>query len=355
MDSAQYFPAMLQAIEGARHSLLLEFYLVESGTVMDRFCQALTAACRRGVRVCLLVDGFGAQALSQHDRRRLERAGVELRVFNPLGLGKGLANFSRDHRKLLVADGRIAFTGGTGLCDQFLSAPDGTPGWHELMLRVEGPVVNDWQRLFARLWNESGGAPLALNEEAVAVGDMQMKIATTRGLRSQEIKVNFRRHINGAEHRIWLATAYFLPSWSIRRALRNAALRGVDVRLLVPGPKTDHPGLYYAARRYYRPLLAAGARIYEYQPRFIHAKVGVCDHWLSLGSCNLDHWNLRWNLEANQEVQDARLAEDVYATFRADFAQSEEVTYQYWMARPWYQRVWGFCRGLAHGLVLRLF
>jgi phosphatidylserine/phosphatidylglycerophosphate/cardiolipin synthase-like enzyme len=152
-------------------------------------------------------------------------------------------------------------------------------------------------------------------------------------------------HIRSAERTVWLATAYFIPAWRIRRALRNAARRGVDVRLLLPGPHTDHPAIRHAGRRFYGRLLANGVRIFEYQPRFLHSKVFLCDHWVSIGSSNLDRWNLRWNLEANQEIDDSAFAGQVRAMFEADFRESIECRYAQWRKRPWSararERLWG--------------
>src|SRR5215472_6725793 len=153
----EFFPAMLAAIDAARESVLLEMYLVHSGRIVTRFITALSAAVERGARVCVVFDAFGSLGLSRADRRRLIEAGIELRFFNPLGLRKRFGNLLRDHRKLLVTDGRTAFVGGTGLTDNF--APGAAHGaWLEVMVRIEGPVVADWQRAFARTWRRCGAA-----------------------------------------------------------------------------------------------------------------------------------------------------------------------------------------------------
>ncbi len=360
IDGPRYFPAMLEAIEGARRRVFLEFYFVSSGRLMDRFIRALQRAVEREVLVCLLVDAIGARGLSAGDRRRLLAAGVQLQVYNPIRLSQWARNFSRDHRKLLVVDDQTAFIGGSGLADEFLFGRGGQPPWHEFMLQVQGPVLTDWSRLFLQQWRHCSGQALQpLPWRAGPSGDSlpgraDMKVSTTEGVRQQEIKANFRIQINAAHSRVWLLTAYFLPSLSIRRALANAARRGVDVRLLLPGPRIDHPGVYHAARRYYKRLLTAGVRIYEYQPQFIHAKLGVCDDWVSIGSCNLDHWNLRRNLEANQEVVDAELTAQVYQAISTDFDRSLEITLEYWLQRPWHQRAWGFILGYLNSLILRM-
>jgi phosphatidylserine/phosphatidylglycerophosphate/cardiolipin synthase-like enzyme len=151
--------------------------------------------------------------------------------------------------------------------------------------------------------------------------------------------------IRGAEKRVWIATAYFIPSWKIRRLLRQAAHRGIDVRLLLPGPRTDHPAVRHAGRRFYGRLLQNGVRIFEYQPRFLHAKLLLCDEWLSVGSSNIDRWNLRWNLEANLECLGGQVVKQAEALFNQDFEQCEEIKLEAWRERPWRRRLlewfWG--------------
>src|SRR5215469_12761912 len=152
----EFFPAMLAAIEAARSSVLLEMYLVSSGLVVTQFVTALTAAVRRGAGVYVVFDAFGGHNLARADRRRLIEAGVQLRFFNPLELRKRLGNLLRDHRKLLITDGCTAFVGGTGLTDEFAPAAGRAP-WREVMVRIQGPVVADWHRAFARIWRRVGG------------------------------------------------------------------------------------------------------------------------------------------------------------------------------------------------------
>ncbi len=161
----------------------------------------------------------------------------------------------------------------------------------------------------------------------------------------QEVKGSLTNQIRSAQRRIWLVTAYFIPTWKIRRALQRAAKRGVDVRILLPGEQTDHPAVRRVGQRYYQRLLRNGVTIFEYRPRFLHAKIWLCDEWASIGSTNLDRWTQHWNLEANQEVQDSEFADRVAAILLEDFAQSEEVRYEQWSSRPWHQRLrewfWG--------------
>ncbi len=345
IDGEQFFPAMLQAIAEARQRILLDIYLFESGTVASRFIDAFVAAARRGVQLYILLDDFGARGLHMRDRERLRHDGIHLAFYNPLHYGTLRRNLFRDHRKVLVVDQQIAFTGGAGITDKFDTQSPSQHGWHEVMLSVRGPVVADWQRLFAHSWNLWGSPQLALEAAALAaVGELPGRVSLNAP-RRMEIKRSLINRIRGAEKRVWIATAYFLPSWKIRRLLRQAAHRGVDVRLLLPGPHTDHPSVRHAGRRFYSRLLLNGVRIFEFQPRFLHAKMLLCDDWLSIGSSNIDRWNLRWNMEANQEVLGGEIVEQARELFRHDFSQSHEISLAIWMQRSWYRHLqewfWG--------------
>ncbi|HYB33947.1 MAG TPA: phospholipase D-like domain-containing protein [Steroidobacteraceae bacterium] len=335
----QFFPAMLAAIDAASESVLLEMYLVRSGVVATRFIAALAEAVRRGARVCVVLDAFGALGLTGADRRRLLAAGVELRLFNPLRLRNRLANLLRDHRKLLLADGRTSFVGGAGLTDDFAGGPRGP--WREVMVQIEGPVVADWHRAFARTWRRCGpelavAAPPASPAHAGgAAGRLSLSEARQRSVLANGVL----RRIDGAARRAWIMSAYFVPSRRFRKALRRAARRGVDVRLLVPGARTDHPWVRHASRRFYGKMLRNGVRIFEYQPHMLHAKVILCDDWASVGSSNLDRWSFRWNLEANQEVADARFADTVAALFERDLLVSRPISSRHWRRRAWLDRL----------------
>jgi phosphatidylserine/phosphatidylglycerophosphate/cardiolipin synthase-like enzyme len=340
-DNERFFERMLQTIESATAYVLLEMYLVESGIIAGRFVEALGRAARRGVRVCVIFDGFGSLGLGAAYRRTLIEAGVELRTFNPIALRARLQNFLRDHRKLLLVDGNTAFTGGAGLTDEFaIPGPPGQP-WRDLMVEITGPVVADWQRAFDRTWRRSG-AQLGLAVPSVfpplaegADGRVSLSEARARSMLANGVV----RRIEVARERAWIMSAYFVPSRRFRKALRRAARRGVDVRLLVPGPKTDHPWVRHAARRFYGKMLRSSVRIFEYQPRMLHAKMIISDDWVSIGSSNLDRWSFKWNLEANQEVQNAAFAGIAAAVFEGDCAQSEILSRRSWPRRAWIGRL----------------
>lgn len=349
IDGTAFFPAMLEAIEQAQGFILLEMYLFASGSVAQRFIGALTRARQRGVRVYLLIDDLGSRELNRADQTQLHKAGVQVARYNRLRLGRAQGNLRRNHRKLLLIDGHTAFVGGAGITDQFdpLACPD--QYWHELMAQISGPCVNDWHTLFKETWDHCTHIPLEsqpMRQENPRAPGYPARVITGKGLLHREIRRDLLRHINKAQTRAWLATAYFAPTRRLRKALLRAARRGVDVRLLLPGPHSDHPLIGVAGRRFYGRLLRHGVRIYEYQPRFLHAKFFLCDQWSSLGSSNLDHWTQHWNLEANQAIYGEGFARELQALFTQDFALSREVRWQDWSKRGRWQRLqerfWGF-------------
>ncbi|HET7755684.1 MAG TPA: phospholipase D-like domain-containing protein [Steroidobacteraceae bacterium] len=327
----EFFARMLAAIESARAHVLLEMYLVSSGRVAGAFIEALSRARSRGVRCCVLLDSFGALGLSQADRRRLHEAGVELRFFNPLQWRRRLRNFLRNHRKLLTIDGRIAFVGGAGLTDEFAPGPR---AWRDLMVEIAGPVVGDWQRAFARSWRRCG-PELGLADPVIAAitGGAAGRLALSEARQRSVLANGAVRRIDAARVRVWIMSAYFVPSRRFRKALRRAARRGVDVRLLMPGARTDHPWVRQAARRFYGKMLRNGVKIFEYQPSMLHAKMILCDDWLSIGSSNLDRWSFEWNLEANQEVDDRGVADAAAALFAGDLERSLALSRRRWPQR----------------------
>lgn len=357
VDGNRFFPVMLESIRQARRYILLEMYLVESGEVTARFFNALVEAASRGVQAYLLFDGYGSLGLSRDDREFLHRGGVRLLFYNPLRFSHWQRNLFRNHRKLLLVDGALAYTGGAGLKDQFDPDTDPEKFWHDVMLEIEGPSVQDWQTLFTETWNRWSKKPLQLPEPLPAPtvpGVQAGRVAAhSRFLGRSEIKRSFVSHIRQARQRVWLSTAYFVPSSKLRRALIRAAGNGADVRLMVPGPYTDHPEIRWIGRRHYERMLRNGVRIFEYQPRFLHAKVLMCDHWVAIGSANGDRWNEHWNLEANQEVEDAAITEVVQAFFEEDFPLCHEVDYTLWRVRPWYYRLWEWFLGKAVSILAR--
>lgn len=355
VDGAHFFPRMLDAIAAAQRQVELELYLVEDGECFVRLREALVAAARRGVRVRCLFDSFGCLKLGTANRQALLDAGVELRLYNPIRWRRGLRNLFRDHRKILLVDDQFGYVGGTGATDEFWNPEQPDDGWHEVMVEMRGPLLDDWRSLFEFQWRRCGERRFWRPVEPLQPARLPAAPAKRSGLgrlayaaarQHRDILRALLRALGQSRRQVLLATPYFLPTRKVRRALMKAARRGIDVRLLLSGQRTDHPAVRYAGHRYYPRLLRAGVRIFEYQPRFLHAKMVLVDDWVSIGSCNFDHWNLRWNLEANLEAFDPPLGAAVAGCFAQDFAQSKEITLADFQNRPLpmrlYQRLWGW-------------
>jgi cardiolipin synthase len=221
VDGHVYFPRMLEAIELARQYILLEIYLFESGKVASRFIEALTSAAARGVTVKVLTDDFGAAKLEQRDRGRLTSGGVDLQFYNPVHLRQWFGNMLRDHRKLLIVDGEAAFVSGTGITDEFDNQKKPALSWRETAVRISGPVLIDWQELFVCVWNRHASLDLMLSAPPprAELADMRGRVATASPLRAQDIRRSLFRRVAHAEQRVWLATAYFVPSRNLLRVL----------------------------------------------------------------------------------------------------------------------------------------
>jgi phosphatidylserine/phosphatidylglycerophosphate/cardiolipin synthase-like enzyme len=330
-----FLPRMLAEIGRATRFVALEMYLFESGQVATRFIDALIAAVRRGVPVHVVLDGYGSARLLPADRARLHAGGVRLGFYNPFRLTRLRRGFHRDHRKMLVVDGVVAFVGGMGITDDFDAAAGRiAPWWRETVIEIRGPVVRDWCDLFGDVWEQATGGRFAVRlEDRRAAGTTRGRVTANFGRGRREISRSLLKRVRAAERRVWIATPYFVPPRKLRRALRLAARDGVDVRLLLPGPHSDHPGVRRAGHRHYAGLLRQGVRIFEYQPRFMHQKVMLCDDWISIGSSNVDRWGQHWNLEANQEIEDRGFADATAQMLGSDFAVSVAIEYAEWRNR----------------------
>ncbi len=355
-DGDRFYPAMLNAIRHAQRYILLEIYLVESGAVVSRFVDALTTAAESGISVYMLLDAHGARGLARADQQRLHASGVNLIFYNPLRFLQLRRYLFRDHRKILVADGEVVFVGGAGISDNFDPGARPNRYWRETMVEVRGENTADWVKAFKSTWNRNSERALHYlpSPHMKPTGHQRGRVTLSpvRGVR--EIRRALINRVRQARVRVWLATAYFVPSRKIRRALRRAAKRGVDVRLLLPGSHIDHPSVRLAGRRFYTRLLHNGVRVFEYEPRFLHHKVILCDDWTSIGSSNVDRWNLRWNLEANQEIDDPSFAKDVEKMFMQDFSECLEIDYESWPQRTRYGRLLEWFWGVIDRRLARL-
>ncbi|MBT8137695.1 MAG: phosphatidylserine/phosphatidylglycerophosphate/cardiolipin synthase family protein [Gammaproteobacteria bacterium] len=324
VDGDRFFPAMLAAIDAASESVVLVNYLVEPGACLERFAAALTAAAGRGVEVYVLADRFGAYA-ARDELKQLADAKVNLAWFNPARPWPPRLNLFRDHRKLLMVDGATGFIGGFCITDDFDPASSDQP-WHDLALRLKGPVVSDMHAEFAHDWQVYAGGRPELPTTTASAGQGRCRLLRNHPLQRREIRHRVASVVAGARHRAWIATPYFAPSFRLLRELRRAARRGVDTRLLLSGTATDQPLVRSAGWRFYGRLLRDGVRIFEYQERCLHMKAQLIDDLAAVGSCNLDHWGMRWNRDAQVETTHAPAIASLQQLFTTDFAASKEIT-----------------------------
>ncbi len=336
-DGRQAFPAMLDAIAQARRQVLLEMYWFDSDAVGRRFAEALTQARRRGVEVALIYDSIGSIGADRAMFAALEAEGVHVLEYNPVAPWRRRFRFSftrlsrRDHRKILVVDGNVGFTGGINLARQWAPLEEEGGNWRDDMMRIEGPAVNGLSHCFHRVWRRHDVPSIQhLHAEPAApapgVRLLPVRILGERYFRHRhEIARDYASRVYAAKKTVYISNSYFVPDASVRRALVRAAKRGVDVRVIVPA-HSDVEAVKFAGRAQYQKLLAAGVRIYEWQDGMFHAKTAVIDtEWCTTGTFNFDYLSLHYNLEVNASVLDAELAAEVERSFCDDIAGSREV------------------------------
>jgi cardiolipin synthase A/B len=338
------YPQMLEAIAKAERSVHLETYIFRSDQTGRRFGEVLEERARAGVTVRFLVDAVGSLELDDAFLRELRLAGVTVRTFRPLSWKAGMGFNRRDHRKLLVVDGRVGFTGGLNIGDEYAPSPDGG-GWHDLHARIEGPAVAEMARLFRRTWLAAGGDVFPQIEEdaaeSVATENTAFAIAVgNEDLRRRATIRRFYLHaMRRARETIHIMNAYFIPDRGVRRVLANAVRRGVRVTVIVP-EKSDLRSVQFASQHLYAKLLKAGVRIFEYPERMMHAKSAVVDAvWATIGSYNLDARSLFHNLEVVLCIVDRAFAAVVRAQIEEDAAASRELVPEVWRQRPWWRKV----------------
>jgi cardiolipin synthase len=338
-NGREIFPAMLEAIESARHSITFETYIYWSGDIGRRFSEALAARARAGVEVRVLLDWVGCLKMDDALLEAMREAGVDVRHFRPLRwYNIGRMN-NRTHRKLLVVDGRIGFTGGVGIADQWDGDAADPAHWRDMHFRVEGPVVAQFQAAFNDNWIRATGMVLdgeAYFPELEPRGDMpaQMFIASPAG-GSESMRLMYLMAIAAAVESIDMQAAYFVPDAMITRALLEARERGVRIRVVVPGPHIDSEAVRHASRAQWGALLEAGIEIAEYQPTMMHNKLLVIDGELvSVGSTNFDIRSFELNEEASLNVYSREFAARMREVFEEDLAHARPYTIEDWRARP---------------------
>ena len=339
LNGDQIFPPMLAAIQGAKKSITFETYIYWSGDIGKQFADALSERARAGVRVHVLLDWVGSANMDESYLTEMKEAGVQIEKFHkPHWYNLARLN-NRTHRKLLVVDGQVGFTGGVGIAPHWMGNAQDPDHWRDSHYLVRGPVVAQMQATFLDNWLKVTGKVLhgALYFPPIAPAGAQkaQMFSSSPSSGSESMQLMYHLAITAAERSIDLSVAYFVPDELTQKHLMDALARGVRVRFITPGEHTDTDTVKAASRATWGPLLQAGALIYEYQPTMYHCKVMIVDQLLvSVGSTNFDNRSFRLNDEANLNVYDAAFAKRQTEVFEDDLKRSRRVTYEEWLNRP---------------------
>lgn len=342
-NGEKIFPAMLDAVHKAKQSITFETYIYWSGDIGRKFADALIERARAGVSVHVLIDWVGSQRMEEVLLARMEEAGIELVRYHPLHWYHLVRMNNRTHRKLLVVDGKVGFTGGVGIADLWEGSAQDPEHWRDSHYRVEGPVVAQMQAAFMDNWIKATGEVLrgeAYFPALSAIGDARGQVFTSSPSGGADsMLLMYLMAISSSVKTIDLSAAYFVPDELTRSALIAALKRGVRLRIIVPGEHIDTEVVRKASRAGWGELLAAGATIHEFEPTMFHCKMLIVDGLLvSVGSTNFDMRSFRLNDEANLNVYDAHFAKEVTAVFEQDIKRSRQVTFDQWSHRPWHEK-----------------
>jgi cardiolipin synthase len=347
------FPAMLSAIRGARRSITFETFIYWRAEIGREFAEALAERARAGVRVHILIDFVGSSKMDPQLLDLIRDAGGEIEKFHPLSWYHISRFNNRTHRKLLVVDGRIGFTGGVGIADEWRGNAQDPHHWRDTHYRVEGPVVAEIQAAFMVNWIKTRSTVEHTEDyfpELRAVGDhFAQMFHSSPQEGSEDIRLMYLLSIAAARERILLEQAYFVPDDLTIELLVAARRRGVTIEVITPGGKTDQPLVRRASRARWGTMLEAGVHIHEFQPTNFHCKLMVVDGvWCSVGSTNFDNRSFRLNDEANLNIYDASFAARMEEIFAADKKRSREITLAEWQRRPFKEKLWEHTVALLH-------
>jgi len=364
-DGPDTYRAMFAAIAAASDHINMETYIFEDDEVGRSFADALIAKQRAGVQVNLIYDSVGTLNTPEEFFQRLRDNGIRTLQFNPVNPATAKAGWDvnqRDHRKLLIVDGRVVFLGGINISSVYSGGSSGRPAkarpvgeqaWRDTDLRIEGPVVAEYQRLFLATWSAQKGEPLAPRNYYPKLQPQGSEVVRAIGSSPDDafslIYVTLLSAIGSAETEVWLTNAYFIPDPQLLAALKAAAARGVDVRLVLPG-RTDSALVFHAGRSYYDQMLQDGVIIFERRDALMHAKTAVIDGvWSTVGSTNFDWRSFLHNQEVNAVVLGNEFGDQMRGAFAADVSHSEQITLEQWRersfvlrAKEWFSRLWQY-------------
>jgi cardiolipin synthase len=338
-NGCEIFPAMLEAIRSARQTVNFATYVYWTGSIAPEFAEALAERAEAGVEVNVLLDAVGAARMDRSLVALLQRAGATVAWFRPPRWYTLHKLNNRTHRKILVVDGGVGFTGGVGIAEEWTGNCEDPQHWRDTHVRVEGPAARDLLGGFLDNWAEATGCILSGPRHLPDVHgfDDGIQVQVTRSTAEKgatDAEQLFYAAIACARERIWLTTAYFAPRPAFVDALCDAARRGVDVRVLGNGPHLDKQVVRHAGRRHYRPLLECGVRLFEYQRTMLHAKTLLVDSgWATVGSINCDNRSFALNDELNLSLRDRAIVAELEKHFLADLDDARELDLAAWRAR----------------------
>jgi len=340
----EIFPAMLDAIRKARRTITFETYIYWSGRIGVEFAEALEERAKAGVKVHVILDWAGSEKMDSKLLKAMIKSGVQVQRYHPLHWYTLARLNNRTHRKLLVVDGNVGFTGGVGIADNWEGHAQDPDHWRDVHFKIEGPAVADLQAAFMDNWIKTTGSVLHGDGYFPAIqpaGDerMHLFVGSPAG-GSASMHLMYLLAISSAERSIDIEAAYFIPDKLMTDALVAARHRGVRVRVLLPGKHMDSETVRIASKHSWGPLLASGVEIYQYRPTMFHCKMLILDgEMVSVGSTNFDLRSFELNDEASLNVYDAPFAKDMTKAFEQDLQNSDLYTYQMWRDRPWTQKL----------------
>ncbi len=339
------FDAIFKAMEGAEQFIHIQYYIFEEGELAEKIMSILQRKVKEGVEVRFMYDGFGSSALSRHYLKRLKQAGIEVYGFLPMRFGRLLSSVNyRNHRKIVVIDSAVAFTGGINVSDKYIKGDGNLGMWYDTHLQLKGPIVNSLQAVFAMDWNFASGKDNILSVqyflEQSAIGKSIVQIVSS-GPDSDfsSIQQLYFSIINSAKKYVYITNPYIIPGEALLKALQVAAMSGIDVRLLVPA-NSDNFLVKWSVRAYFEDFLEAGVKIYLFPDGFLHSKVIVSDDELTtIGTANLDIRSFEQNYEVNILIYEKKFAQKLKQDFLKDCKKSNQICYEEYLKRTKIERL----------------
>lgn len=339
------FDAIFTALKQAKHFINLEYYIFENGQLAEALYNLFEEKLKHGVKVRILYDGIGSSSLSRTYIKSLQNMGVEIHSFLPIKLGRFLSTLNyRNHRKIIVVDNKIAFTGGINISDKYINSDSDLGIWHDMHLQIEGPAATSLQRIFALDW-------YFVSKKIDILSTEDMKLASQIGNSTVQIVSSdpdadfsatqqlYFTIIKEAKDYVYIVNPYIIPGQAILEALKVAALSGVDVRLLL-SEKSDNAIVGWCVRSYFESLLQAGVKIYLYRSNFLHSKTIMADDTVSsVGTANMDIRSFEQNYEVNAAIYDDDFCIELKEDFLEDCTKSHQLNYEAFLARPWHHKI----------------